>query len=175
MGETASPFPLWTRSDPLEALSVKRNLDRFPDDFMFQLTKEEVEALRFQFGSLKRSSRFSLLPIHQSPSGKWDSPRLTRSGRTFLLELTAAQKRSMQLHSILPTTIPLPLLIPCKFKILSFPTSILPTFFPLKSHTVNHFTLPTNSCGKVNLSPTTLKTYWPVVTRFMPFANRFLG
>ena len=27
---------------------VKRNLNRFPDDFMFQLTKEEVEAVKSQ-------------------------------------------------------------------------------------------------------------------------------
>lgn len=30
--------------------SVKRNLDRFPGDFLFQLTKEEWENLRFQIG-----------------------------------------------------------------------------------------------------------------------------
>lgn len=30
-------------------LAVKRNLKRFPKDFMFQLTKEEFELLRFQF------------------------------------------------------------------------------------------------------------------------------
>jgi hypothetical protein len=29
-------------------LAVRRNRDRFPDDFMFQLTKEEASALRFQ-------------------------------------------------------------------------------------------------------------------------------
>jgi len=28
--------------------AVKRNLDRFPDDFMFQLTKEEFDLLRSQ-------------------------------------------------------------------------------------------------------------------------------
>ena len=33
--------------------AVKRNIDRFPDDFMFQLTKEEADSLRFQFGILK--------------------------------------------------------------------------------------------------------------------------
>jgi hypothetical protein len=33
--------------------AVKRNIDRFPDDFMFQLTKEEADSLRFQFGTLK--------------------------------------------------------------------------------------------------------------------------
>ena len=30
---------------------VKRNLDRFPEDFMFELTKEEYENLRSQFGT----------------------------------------------------------------------------------------------------------------------------
>lgn len=30
-------------------LAVKRNIRRFPSDFMFQLTKEEYESLRFQF------------------------------------------------------------------------------------------------------------------------------
>ena len=30
-------------------LAVKRNIDRFPCDFMFQLTKEEFTNLRFQF------------------------------------------------------------------------------------------------------------------------------
>jgi hypothetical protein len=31
--------------------AVKRNLDRFPQDFMFQLTPEEVSNLRYQFGT----------------------------------------------------------------------------------------------------------------------------
>ena len=37
--------------------AVKRNLDRFPEDFMFQLTKEEADALRFQIGMSKPSGR----------------------------------------------------------------------------------------------------------------------
>jgi len=32
--------------------AVQRNLERFPDDFMFQLTAKENENLRFQFGTL---------------------------------------------------------------------------------------------------------------------------
>ena len=32
---------------------VKRNQERFPEDFMFQLTKEEGEVLRFQSGTSK--------------------------------------------------------------------------------------------------------------------------
>jgi hypothetical protein len=33
--------------------AVKRNIERFPEDFMFQLTVEEHEALRFQSGASK--------------------------------------------------------------------------------------------------------------------------
>ena len=33
--------------------AVKRNIKRFPPDFMFQLTAEEWEALRFQIGIIK--------------------------------------------------------------------------------------------------------------------------
>lgn len=34
--------------------AVKRNMKRFPKDFMFQLTTEEWEALRFQNGIIKK-------------------------------------------------------------------------------------------------------------------------
>lgn len=34
--------------------AVKRNTGRFPEDFMFQLTKEENESLRSQFVTLKK-------------------------------------------------------------------------------------------------------------------------
>ena len=36
--------------------AVKRNIKRFPSDFMFQLTREEFEDLRFQFESSENSS-----------------------------------------------------------------------------------------------------------------------
>jgi ORF6N domain len=32
-------------------LAVRRNLDRFPEDFMFQLTKEEFDNLKLQFAT----------------------------------------------------------------------------------------------------------------------------
>ena len=38
-------------------LAVKRNLKRFPEDFMFQLTKQEWESLRFQIETSKRGGR----------------------------------------------------------------------------------------------------------------------
>jgi hypothetical protein len=37
--------------------AVKRNLDRFPADFMFQLTSKEADSLRFQIGMSKPSGR----------------------------------------------------------------------------------------------------------------------
>ena len=37
--------------------AMKRNLERFPLDFMFQLTLEDVENLRFQFGTSRWGGR----------------------------------------------------------------------------------------------------------------------
>src|SRR5688572_25281091 len=38
-------------------LSVKRNLKRFPKDFMFQLTREEFDSLRFQIETLEKGKK----------------------------------------------------------------------------------------------------------------------
>jgi hypothetical protein len=42
--------------------AVKRNVDRFPDDFMFQVTVEEAQSLRFHSGILKRGQHYKYLP-----------------------------------------------------------------------------------------------------------------
>ncbi len=34
--------------------AVRRNIDRFPGDFMFEFTKEEQSSLRYQFGAFKK-------------------------------------------------------------------------------------------------------------------------
>jgi hypothetical protein len=49
--------------------AVRRNLDRFPADFMFQLTKEEADGLRFQFGTLKRGQHSKYLPYAFTEQG----------------------------------------------------------------------------------------------------------
>lgn len=51
--------------------AVKRNLKRFPPDFMFQLTKEEWEALKFQIGILKagRGEHSKYLPFAFTEQG----------------------------------------------------------------------------------------------------------
>jgi hypothetical protein len=56
--------------------AVKRNLDRFPPDFMFQLTSEETENLRFQIGI--SSSDFGgrrYLPYAFTERGAFDAIR----------------------------------------------------------------------------------------------------
>lgn len=42
---------------------VRRNIERFPQDFMFELTREEYEFLRSQFGTLKRGEHSKYLPM----------------------------------------------------------------------------------------------------------------
>ena len=37
--------------------AVRSNIERFPDDFMFELTKEEYESLRRNFFTLKKTGR----------------------------------------------------------------------------------------------------------------------
>lgn len=42
--------------------AVRRNAHRFPKDFMFQISKDEADSLRCQFGILKRGEHFKYLP-----------------------------------------------------------------------------------------------------------------
>ena len=41
---------------------VNRNIERFPIDFMFELTKQEAEISRCQFGTLKQGENIKYLP-----------------------------------------------------------------------------------------------------------------
>ena len=50
--------------------AVKRNIDRFPEDFMFQLSKEEYDQLlRCQIGTLKRGQHRKYLPYVFTENG----------------------------------------------------------------------------------------------------------
>ncbi len=48
---------------------VRRNIERFPEDFMFELTREEYEILRSQFGTLKRGEHSKYLPMAFNEQG----------------------------------------------------------------------------------------------------------
>ena len=50
--------------------AVKRNIDRFPEDFMFQLTKDEYgQFLRYQIGTLKKGQHRKYLPYVFTENG----------------------------------------------------------------------------------------------------------
>ena len=48
---------------------VRRNLTRFPEDFMFELRKEEYDSLRSHFGTLKRGEHIKYLPYAFTEQG----------------------------------------------------------------------------------------------------------
>ena len=49
--------------------AVRRNSRRFPRDFMFELTKEEHDSLRSQFGTLKRGEHSKYMPMAFTEQG----------------------------------------------------------------------------------------------------------
>ncbi len=67
--------------------AVQRNSDRFPADFMFQLTADEAEALRFHFGSLKRGQHFKYLPCVFTQEGVAMLSSVLRSPRAAQLNI----------------------------------------------------------------------------------------
>lgn len=48
---------------------VRRNITRFPEDFMIQLSKEEYDSLRRHFGTLKRGKHSKYLPYAFTEQG----------------------------------------------------------------------------------------------------------
>lgn len=67
--------------------AVQRNADRFPADFMFQLTGDEAEALRFQFGSLKQGQHFKYLPYVFTQEGVAMLSSVLHSPRAVLVNI----------------------------------------------------------------------------------------
>ena len=67
--------------------AVKRNIMRFPEDFMFQLTKDEDAALRFQFGSLKRGQHPKYLPYVFTEQGVAMLSSVLNSERAIMVNI----------------------------------------------------------------------------------------
>ena len=69
--------------------AVKRNLARFPDDFMFQLSAEESRALRSQFATLKngRGQHRKYLPYAFTEQGVAMLSSVLRSARAIAVNI----------------------------------------------------------------------------------------
>src|SRR3989442_9137896 len=61
--------------------AVGRNADRFPPDFMFQLTSEEYDALRFQSGTSKGRGGGRYIPLAFPPKSAASSSSVDLSHR----------------------------------------------------------------------------------------------
>ena len=82
--------------------AVKRNIDRFPKDFMFQLSKKEEDSLRFQFGSLKRGQHVKYLPYAFTEQGVAMLSSVLRSKRAVQVNI-AIMRVFVRLKEILST------------------------------------------------------------------------
>ena len=76
---------------PTKALmqAVKRNVERFPEDFAFQLTWNEAHALRSQFVTLKkRGTHIKYLPYAFSEQGVAMLSSVLKSRRAVLVNIS---------------------------------------------------------------------------------------
>jgi len=82
--------------------AVKRNVERFPADFMFQLSENEWESLRFQSGILKssRGEHRKYLPYVFTQEGIAMLSSVLRSPRAIQANI-AIMRAFVQLRSIL--------------------------------------------------------------------------
>ncbi|PBQ30754.1 DNA-binding protein [Sphingobacteriaceae bacterium] len=67
--------------------AVRRNPDRFPEDFMFELTKPESESLRSQFVTLKRGEHIKYLPMAFTEQGVAMLSSVLNSRRAILINI----------------------------------------------------------------------------------------
>ncbi len=83
---------------PLKSLNfaVKRNIKRFPKDFMFQLTRDELEALRFQIETLENPgslrSHFVTLKKGRGQHSKYLPYAFTEQGIAMLSGVLNSEK-----------------------------------------------------------------------------------
>lgn len=67
--------------------AVRRNIERFPEDFMFQLTLEEAEASRSQIVTLKRGQNIKYLPHAFTEQGVAMLSSVLRSKRAIQVNI----------------------------------------------------------------------------------------
>lgn len=82
--------------------AVKRNIERFPEDFMFPLTREEYNSLRYQFGTLKKGQHAKYLPRVFTEQGVAMLSSVLRSERAIQVNI-AIMRAFMKLRELLAT------------------------------------------------------------------------
>ena len=82
--------------------AVKRNIDRFPNDFMFQLTTEEYKSLRFRFGIFKKGQHSKYLPYAFTEQGVAMLSSVLKSKRSIEVNI-AIMRTFVRLREMLAT------------------------------------------------------------------------
>ena len=84
--------------------AVKRNANRFPRDFMFQVTRREFDALRYQIGTLKtgRGQHRKYLPYVFTEHGAIMAANVLNSTRAVQMSVGACPERSRTGRSRVP-------------------------------------------------------------------------
>ena len=82
--------------------AVKRNIERFPEDFMFQLTPEEARNSRSQFVTLKQGQNIKYLPYVFTEQGVAMLSGIISSERAILVNI-AIMRAFVKLREILLT------------------------------------------------------------------------
>lgn len=78
--------------------AVRRNIERFPEDFMFELTPDEYTSLRSQIGTLKRGGHAKYRPFAFTEqgvamlSGILKSPRAIETNIAIMRTFAALRK-----------------------------------------------------------------------------------
>lgn len=75
--------------------AVKRNIERFPEDFMFQLAQEEFDALRCQFGTSNLRSQFG---ISKKKGGRRYLPYVFTEQGVAMLSSVLRSKQAAQVN-----------------------------------------------------------------------------
>lgn len=81
---------------------VRRNITRFPEDFMFELWKEEYDSLRSHFGTLKRGEHVKYLPYAFTEQGVAMLSSVLNSERAIHVNI-AIMRAFVKLREILAT------------------------------------------------------------------------
>lgn len=82
--------------------AVKRNMSRFPRDFMIELTREEYSSLRCQFGTLEKGQYSKYLPYVFTEQGVAMLSSVLRSPRAIQVNI-AIMRAFVRLREILST------------------------------------------------------------------------
>ena len=85
---------------------VRRNVDRFPDDFMFRLTEEEARTLqdsRSQIATLKRGQNIKYLPYAFTEHGAVMAANVLRSKRAIAMSVYVV-RAFVKLREVLAST-----------------------------------------------------------------------